>query len=218
MIGWPGQGQATELWGVRRGILWVPRVYESQHRDRFASKGGHAVLCCAVLCCWQPPRKAGRPPKRLPVPCQHAAQPAPTWTLPANREFPHSTHTLMRWLKSRCITARYGRTRPSNRHAHSHACPLAQPSSPQLPALSRQAGRQADRQAATGPHLQHGQVCHWEVPEPRDVEKGNLVGALLEVAPRQLHWLAQVAHLVALCRAQQAQQACMLWCIYRQVY
>jgi len=43
-------------------------------------------------------------------------------------------------------------------------------------------------------HRQHGQVAQREVAEAGDVEEGDLVGALLEVARRQVDGRAQVAH------------------------
>ncbi len=44
-------------------------------------------------------------------------------------------------------------------------------------------------------HLQHGEVAQGEVPEPGDVEEGDLVSALPEVAPRQLHRRPQIPYL-----------------------
>ena len=44
-------------------------------------------------------------------------------------------------------------------------------------------------------HLQHGQILQGEIAKAGDVEKGDLVGPLLVIAPGQVHRLAQVADL-----------------------
>jgi len=53
-----------------------------------------------------------------------------------------------------------------------------------------------------GARLEHGQVGEREVAEAGDVEERDLVRALGKVPLRQLHRLAQVAHLRAARRAR----------------